>query len=274
MSLKIQIVSDVHVEFWANKKTFNFIVPSAPILALLGDICCVGSDDDFQLYKRFIMEYLPKFQHIILVAGNHEYYYQPSKRGVLPKKNNTIDGCNKKLLNFCKQSPKLHFLNNGSMTLTINKKNYLIIGTTLWSYIPSDQYIQLQSAMNDYKFIYVYDQHLKQIRHLKAKDVVNMHHTAVRYIKSQLTRAQKNKMQLVVLTHHKPYLSKNYKYNLFSCAYESNLIELFHSPLILWGYGHTHIRDNSTINKIRVISNPKGYPYQPTGFRSSAIVEI
>lgn len=65
--LEIQIVSDLHVEFWAHKKIFNFIKPSAPILALLGDTCCVGSDDDFELFKRFIAEIIDKYEHIIIM---------------------------------------------------------------------------------------------------------------------------------------------------------------------------------------------------------------
>ena len=59
MPLKIQIISDIHLEFHEHKKNFrtlSFVKPSADILALLGDICCCASDADFAMYKKFISE--------------------------------------------------------------------------------------------------------------------------------------------------------------------------------------------------------------------------
>ena len=36
------------------REKYNFIKPMAPVLALLGDICCCGSDNDFETFKKFI----------------------------------------------------------------------------------------------------------------------------------------------------------------------------------------------------------------------------
>jgi hypothetical protein len=38
-------VSDLHLEF--RKNDLTFLIPSAPILCLLGDICVLGDDSDF-----------------------------------------------------------------------------------------------------------------------------------------------------------------------------------------------------------------------------------
>ena len=76
MALDIQIVSDLHLEFVADKKSLVCFKPSAKVLALLGDICCVASDDDFErcdyrllqedALKHFssIFVFFPHFQEI------------------------------------------------------------------------------------------------------------------------------------------------------------------------------------------------------------------
>ena len=51
--LKIQIVSDTHLEFRGDNFK-KLIKPSAPILFLLGDICACGESNDFDTYKKFI----------------------------------------------------------------------------------------------------------------------------------------------------------------------------------------------------------------------------
>lgn len=274
MPLKIQIVSDVHSEFWSSKKKFNFIKPKAPILALLGDIGCVGSDDDFVVYKRFVTEQLSKFKHVILIPGNHEYYYNPPTKTSRVSSVNTMIGCDKKIKNFAKTSSQLHFLNNSTMKMTIGKKKYIIIGSVLWTWIPKKYRKGVQTRMNDYKYIHVRDAKTKRIRGITSTDVAALHLKNRRYIKSQLALAKKAGMSAIVLTHHKPYLKKNHAANPYLCAYESDLTHLFCKPLVAWAYGHTHIKDQSTIKGVKVVSNPKGYPNQQTHFDSTYVLSV
>jgi predicted phosphodiesterase len=274
MSLKIQIASDIHAEFWCKKKIFNFIKPSAPILALLGDVCCTGSDDDFETYRRFVSEQLPYYQHIILVAGNHEYYYNPPTKNIKATKDNTIDACDKKIKLFCKTSPKLHYLNNSTMTLNVNKKKYMLIGSVLWSWIPKEYRSSVQDTMNDYKYIYVTDPKSLNIRNITSDDVAEFHLKNVRYIKSQISKSKKIGAKAIILTHHKPYLSKTYDPSTLDCAYESDLTDLFKPPVLAWCYGHTHVKDNTVIKGVKIISNPKGYPRQQTKFKKTFTIVI
>jgi predicted phosphodiesterase len=273
MVLKIQIVSDTHVEFWSRKKTFNFIKPSAPIIALLGDVGCVGSDDDFEIYKRFVSELIPQFEHIIIVPGNHEYYYNPPGNKKKATKDNTYNACNKKLKEYAKTSPKLHFLNNSTMKITVKNQKYSIIGSALWTWIPSEYRNDIQSHMNDYKYIYVKDPKTRSIRNITSTEVALMHLKNVRYIKSQITNAKKTGSKAIVLTHHKPYSSKKPD-DKYTHAYETDLSYIFNKPMIIWCYGHTHIKDNTTIKGIKFVSNPKGYPYQQTLFDNSFTISI
>lgn len=269
--LSLQIVSDLHVEFWEKRSKFKFITPKAPFLLLLGDICCCGSADDFVLFQRFIDEVLPQFEHIIFVAGNHEYYYNPPEIKD-PTAEHTISGIDKKISDYFKEkSPKLHFLNNKTLKLKVGTKTYLFIGATLWTWIPESRRKDVEEMMNDYQKIYVLD---GKIRHLTAKDVVEMHATCAKFIRSQVTRCKKTKMIPIVLTHHKPYLSTDYDVSSADIAYESDLSDLFSDISYLWGYGHTHEADNSMQGKVWMYSNPKGYPYQKTMFKKAAIVKV
>lgn len=274
MSLKIQIASDIHAEFWSSKTRFNFIKPSAPILALLGDTCCVGSDDDFDVFKRFINEHIDSYNHIIIIAGNHEYYFNPPANSPKPKPQNTMSECDKKIYTFCKTSPKLHYLNNNTMTLTIKNKQYLIIGSVLWSHIPTERQADMQNMMSDYKYIYVKDPKSGRVRNVLSSEISSIHDKNVKYIKSKLEYARKKGMKAIVFSHHKPYLKPDHDALSYDPAYESDLKHLFKKPLLVWCYGHTHIKDNSTISGVQMISNPKGYPRQQTKFSSVFVISV
>ncbi len=271
--LEIQIVSDLHLEFWASKNKFNFIKPSAPVLALLGDICCCGSDDDFDVFKRFIKEILPQFAQIIMVPGNHEYYFNPPKGNTIASYSHTIEGIDDKIRKFFKEtSPKLHYLNNNILKIPIGKYTYTVVGTTLWSWIPEDQRSIIQSQMNDYKFIKTYDG--KSAVNLTSDYVANQHLKSYKYIKGQINKAKKTSNRIIVLTHHKPYKSETYNPLSLDVAYESDLSSLFHLPISLWGYGHTHVADNSMQGKVWFYSNPKGYPKQKTNYKKAMVVKV
>lgn len=272
MTLKIQIVSDIHAEFWAQKKKFNFIKPSAPILALLGDTCCVGDHADFLTFQRFIAEQLDHFEHIIIVSGNHEYYYNAPNKNAHPTLENTLDACNKKIADFCRTSPKLHYLHNATLTIQRGKKQYLIIGSTLWSDIPRESFSRIQDMMSDYRYIYVADG--RKIRNITPQDVTRMHQRNAQYIKSKLRYAKEKRMIAVVLTHHKPYKNPSYDPKQYDCAYESDLTSLFGDPLVAWCYGHTHVKDRSACSGTRLISNPKGYPRQHTNFDPAFVLSV
>ncbi len=271
--LNIQIVSDTHAEFWAKKQKFNFIKPSAPILALLGDICCCGSDDDFELFKRFILELVPLYEHIIFVTGNHEYYFNPEKKTTAAAYANTIQGIDEKIKAFFKAtSEKLHFLNNTTMTLTTKKESYLIVGSTLWSWIPEDQRENIQNSMNDYQYVYTLDG--KKVRKVTSNDIAALHMKNYKYIKTQINKAKKAGQKVIILTHHKPYISESYNPASLDPAYESDLSMLLVEPVVLWAYGHTHVADNSMQGKTWVYSNPKGYPKQKTKYNKSANIKV
>jgi ankyrin repeat protein len=66
----IQVASDLHLEFYKEEKDLsNLIIPSAPYLALLGDI---GLPIKRPNYKQFLLDMSEKFEIVFVLAGNHE----------------------------------------------------------------------------------------------------------------------------------------------------------------------------------------------------------
>ena len=272
--MEIQIASDIHTEFWGIKSKFNFIKPSAKWLHLSGDIGCCAAPDDFDVFKRFILELLPYYEHISYVTGNHEYYYNPVNKAPATS-SNTMSAVNKRIKDFFKQtSPILHFLNKSSMRITLNNKKYLIAGTTLWTWIPPERRRFVQKEMNDYQYIYIDDANTNQPRKITPDDIALLHVKCVNFVRNQITRAKKEDALLIVFTHHKPYIAPLYDPNTLDCAYESDLAKLFSPRLLLWGYGHTHVADRTNINGTLLYSNPKGYPSQKTKFKRDDVVII
>ena len=45
-------------------------------------------------------------------------------------------------------------------------------------------------------------------------------------------------------------------------------------PAALWIHGHTHNSFDYTVNGTRIVSNPRGYPGEVTGFRPGLVIDI
>ncbi|MNG26716.1 hypothetical protein D3C84_1117400 [compost metagenome] len=56
-------------------------------------------------------------------------------------------------------------------------------------------------------------------------------------------------------------------------AYANDWTELV-GQADVWVYGHTHAAADFMENGCRLISNPRGYPGEQTGFRADLVVEI
>ncbi len=270
----IQIVSDLHCEFYKKDNKLDFITPSAPILALLGDSCCCADETDFDIFKKLITQLIPKFELIIIVSGNHEYFYNGTKTKL--NYGCTMDGIDKKISEFARKTKNVKYLNNNSIKIVSGKKKYLVVGSTLWSGIPESVHNTIKDCMNDYRYIYIGEEKSKVFRKLTPNDVLNMFKKNVRYIKTQIKKCNDEGYNMIMLTHHKPFISDpdNYGKSTTDYAYESDLSSILCSPIVLWAYGHTHIPMNKSIKKTLVYSNPKGYIGERTNYNKSAVVKI
>jgi len=68
---RIQVVSDLHLDVNPRRNVKYNINPSAPYLALAGDIAELKN---CHILFPFLMEMCNKFEKVFYVMGNHEYY--------------------------------------------------------------------------------------------------------------------------------------------------------------------------------------------------------
>ena len=253
----LQIVSDLHLEY---RKTLPEIIPSAPYLALCGDI----GHPKKPLYRQLLNEYSPKFKHIFLIAGNHEYY----------NKKLSYDRINTIMSRIALSYPNVSFLNN--MSLDID--NYRILGTTLWTKIPEELSEYVTKQMNDYRSIMYYD----KINHLHKPITVahtnKWNNENVNWLKHELIQAKVDNKKVIILTHHAPIsqhtIAPKFETDRLNVAYANNLDDLLTDPIVLWAYGHTHYATNFEINGVKIVSNPLGYPSQTCDFNQSFVTSI
>lgn len=110
MVLRLQVLSDLHLEHWRR-------LPQIPVvarnIALLGDIGYPRS----QIYQDFIAQCSERYQRVFLIAGNHEYDHA------------RIQDVDRFIGAFAREFPNVHYLQRTSVFVD----RYKIIGTTLWT---------------------------------------------------------------------------------------------------------------------------------------------
>lgn len=227
--MQIQYISDLHLEFYDDILKIP-IIPSAPILCLLGDI---GFSDSIN-YDIILNWCSKNYKKVFIITGNHEYY---SNKFTIEEINNIIT---EKVKNY----NNISFLNN----MVEKYENYTFIGTTLWSYIP--EYIKNYelNVYNDFKKI-------KGMSRQKYNELFlkNLHF---------LTNEIKNNNNIICLTHHLPCVELvHQKYKDYpNFMFANNLNNLIKDNIKLWLCGHSHTPNTKIINNVICSLNPFGYP--------------
>ena len=259
--LRIQIVSDIHIEFYkrSSGKNLDFLIePQAPVLALLGDIGYACTDQ----LKDFLHSQADRFETVLFLAGNHEYYNQRGQRG----KRFTIQKQLEWMRRVCAERSNLHFMEQESMELN----GIVVLGTTLWSDIPPHKMEMAEQSMNDYHLCYNQDAPGEPLRKLKAAETVALYQQSLVWLKSELETAKENNQAVVVLTHHTPMITgtshPDYENSSLTPCFSSDLkyLLLESTPhLVAWACGHTHYNFDFRVGDVRVVSNQRGYKHRP-----------
>jgi predicted phosphodiesterase len=152
--VNFQLISDIHVEFPRVREVLppEAIEPKAPYLVMLGDIGYPSKPS----YQELLFEVADKFKKVFIIAGNHEYYkaeYYSTKQ---------------KIQEICAHKDNLIFMDKKSVLVD----GVRVLGTTLWSYIPPEMYVQIASFLNDYHMIYVQDPTTKENKQLWVAQTV------------------------------------------------------------------------------------------------------
>ncbi|MNQ94529.1 hypothetical protein D3C85_1100500 [compost metagenome] len=167
----------------------------------------------------------------------------------------------------------VHVLENEQVV--INGVRFL--GTTGWTDFYSTDNVTTamlaaQISMNDYKQIRTGNQYHR----IRPVDLQQKSQFAKQWLLSQLSTKYQGKT--VVVTHHAPLseCAPGIKYEMghLAAAYVNEWEEFAEFDIDLWIHGHTHVGYRKSINGIPHASNPRGYPFEDTGFVSDLVLTI
>lgn len=242
--MKLQIYSDLHLEF----AQFDPTPTDADVVILAGDV---------DIKSRGVKWANEVFQcPVIYVCGNHEYY------------GGHIDHTLRKMNEAA--APHVHVLENEALIL--DQTRFLV--TTAWTDYSSTGVADAAKRvawewMNDFNVIRTDT----NFRRLRPDDLIAKSKAAYAWLTKELDRPFDGKT--VVVTHHAPaldYVGDDLPTHLIA-AYANDWPELL-GKADLWIYGHTHVAADFLKNGCRVVSNPRGYPNQKTGFDPNFLIEI
>ena len=252
----LRYASDLHLErynkiydapqickFWEFDKDHN----TKYNLALLGDIGYPNSAN----HDEFLKNVSEKYDNIFYVPGNHEYYQHNIKI------KNTVSQVKRALQAICAKY-NIILLDNETYMLD----EFKIIGTTLWSHVPSSKKRYIRQYINDYRRI-INDDHDP----ITVCDTNRWNLEAIKFIESNLDNEK-----CIVLSHHAPLFSNEEK-NQYTArelyfdspnnsAFHNDLEWLLAEPIKVWLYGHTHHAGKFEANGVIVATNQMGYEYE------------
>ena len=215
----MDLISDIHLEFDPTYRLSSI----GEVLIIAGDLGKVVS----RSYYDFLRHASDRYDHIILVAGNHEYYGTTIENGEKILKNLNI--------------PNVHYLQCDS--IMINGIEYL--GCTLWSEILLDAGWMTNDG--------------NSIKNFSLKNYYELYVEHSTWLTKKLNEPVNHKR--VVITHHLPtFKAINDKYKGLNNTFFASALDHLVSKATVWVAGHTHSENTVRINNTYLFVNPKGYP--------------
>jgi Icc-related predicted phosphoesterase len=245
MSLKL--LSDLHMEF-SDLDLSPSDTDQDDILILAGDIGVVNDPKTFDK----VVEWSQRFQHVIQVMGNHEFYH------------GSLIRAKQKLLD------KLGHLSNWTLldNTLVRINDVSFVGGTLWTDFHKGDPIAkqaIQYGLNDYNYIRTgsssNDPYTRKITPL---DISIEHDITRKFIFDNIVEEKNNGQKVVVVTHHAPSTMSidfsRYGHDVINWAYASDLSnEILDSCPNVWVHGHVHSSFDYVIGDTRIVTNPRGY---------------
>lgn len=267
--MDIQILSDLHLESPQPYDIYE-IRPSAPHLALLGDIGCVCDPG----YLTFLSAQIKQFRIVFHVLGNHEPY--GSNWQATFEKLRAFQETNKRERAADSSLGEYVLLDQDEYQLP--KYDVTILGCTLYSHVPEDSLEDVSLGLNDFF----------RIESWTVEEHSLAHKREVAWLNSRVTALSQEHpdRQILIFTHHSPTVDTR---TINPRAVGSKISSGFVTDLrnetcwlgervVLWAFGHTHYnfahwRDEH--GGTLVYSNQRGYYFaQASGFSASQWVMI
>jgi Icc-related predicted phosphoesterase len=277
--MKISYCSDLHTEFL---NFIDFKDDGGDVLVLAGDILTAKLLDTKRTDKearklakymktRFKPQLLDKYNLVLYVPGNHEYYGSMYK-DTIPS---IIGWFNAHNFNNIFVMNNNHYERNG----------VIFIGATLWTDFLGGNYHVMnacQRGMNDYRIIGDHNvdgsnKFTSTTVPINAEFAFTRHQFSRQYINT-VSKMHPDK-PVVVITHMAPTfnsINKHHSGNDLDGAYASDLSNLIlDNPNIkVWIHGHTHENVDYMVGNCRVLSNQLGYYFEHSNRTFSGTKQI
>lgn len=229
--MKLQLISDLHSEFWDDlNKLYERIqiVPELDFLVIAGDLVVTAKqhEDTVQAAFRYFSS---KARHVLYVVGNHEYY--GSDRGHTER------------ILLEHMPANFHWLKNTEETI----EGVHFYGGPMWFPNVDGLNAYYKSQMNDFNLI----RDLETWVYGDNKEFTEKGQQLVR-------------KDTVVVSHHLPHANSTppqYLGSTLNRFFVSDQTELIQQEQPrLWLHGHTHTPCDYFLGETRVLCNPYGYP--------------
>ena len=242
--IKLHVLSDLHNEF-------SPFVPTSDAF----DLVILGGDIDVK--ARGVTWANEAFAcPVIYVCGNHEFY------------GGHIDHTLRKMKEVA--LPHVHVLENE--TFIWHQTRFLC--ATGWTDFSATGDIGAATRiawewMNDFQVIRTGD----NFRRLRPTDVIGRNHATHDWLAEELDKHFDGRT--VVVTHHSPVPEvAGGKHDGHLIAAYTNRWHALLEKADLWVFGHTHRAIDITLGRCRVVSNPRGYPGERTGFDHGFVIDL
>ena len=253
--MKIQFISDLHLEFTKNRRYLNKhpLEAAGEILIIAGDTGYLGTKE----YDNYpLWDWASKnFKEVFVLLGNHEFY-AGYDLGKIPE-------------NFVGEIRKnIHYYYNG----IVEYGDITFIFSTLWTKISEESKKNCEEDLLNFSEV-VYNG-----KKFTVDDYNNEHEKCVKFLKNAVENC-KSKHKIVV-THHVPtfeIVAPEFKDSKIKDCFNADLTEYIkNSDIDYWIFGHIHRNIEKQIGKTKLICNQLGYTFEGEGkdFSNNRCIEI
>lgn len=254
--MTINVLSDIHCRNKSLPPSLNFDdLEKTDVLVIAGDI---GTYPNRQkIIDKINDKWLGvKFDHLIYVWGNHDYYVTDR--------------------HWLKHHEKQYVGPQKTDNRIVEIGDVAFVCSPMWTKIYRQMYVSCR--MNDYNYIPGFTTAIEN-------DLFDWNK---KWIVNRVKQLKEFGKKVVVVTHHGPdpeCIDPVYKYDdlneAFYCLEGPTIKEFNECGADVWIYGHSHSHDDRIICGTRYIRNPYGYEWGPgnneylyTGFKLNTIIEI
>lgn len=265
--MRIQYASDLHLEMSGPVAFGALLRPVAPVLVLAGDV----GRPDRPGYLEMLRWAARSWDHVVVVAGNHELYNSCDARrwryksaGEIQTAEERLEGC---AMAAQAAGANVHFLERQRVDI----HGWAFLGCTLWSEVAEGSEA---ATINDYRLIAV-----SPDKPVTPADTTAWHRRDRAWLQEALAVCAEEEQPVVVVTHHLPsyeLIAARYADSPLNSAFASECDDLIRPPVRGWIAGHTHVGTTRIMGgDIQVGVNPRGYLGETgTGYCRELFMEL